>query len=142
MHLYHLPLLLIIMLLAQLSSTTRAFFLRSSSSLMASSSSSSSRHLQRQQQHHRLYATTTGGGAGAKGVKRVLVPVADGSEEIESVTIIDVLVRAGAKVTVASVMPNLQVKKRIREDHVRHYIVSASLMMMMMYVSMCIHVYR
>lgn len=27
--------------------------------------------------------------------KRVLVPVADGSEEIESVTIIDVLVRAG-----------------------------------------------
>lgn len=38
--------------------------------------------------------------------KKVLVPVADGSEEIESVTIIDVLVRAGAAVTVASVMPS------------------------------------
>lgn len=37
------------------------------------------------------------GGAGAM-EKRVLVPVADGSEEIESVTIIDVLVRAGEAV--------------------------------------------
>ena len=35
--------------------------------------------------------------------KRVLVPIADGSEEIESVAIIDVLRRAGAEVTVASV---------------------------------------
>lgn len=43
------------------------------------------------------------------GVKRVLVPVADGSEEIESVTIIDTLVRAGAVVTVASVGENTQV---------------------------------
>jgi 4-methyl-5(b-hydroxyethyl)-thiazole monophosphate biosynthesis len=34
---------------------------------------------------------------------RVLVPVADGTEEIEAVTIVDVLRRAGAEVTVASV---------------------------------------
>jgi 4-methyl-5(b-hydroxyethyl)-thiazole monophosphate biosynthesis len=35
--------------------------------------------------------------------KRVLVPVADGCEEMEAVIVIDVLVRAGASVTVASV---------------------------------------
>merc|ERR1719373_331840 len=41
---------------------------------------------------------------------RVLVPVADGSEEIETACITDTLVRAGAEVVVASVMPELQVK--------------------------------
>ncbi|CAM9377004.1 unnamed protein product [Scytosiphon promiscuus] len=43
------------------------------------------------------------------GTKHVLVPVADGSEEIESVTIIDTLVRAGAAVTVASVGSDVEV---------------------------------
>ena len=37
--------------------------------------------------------------------QRVLVPIADGTEEMEAVVIIDVLRRAGAEVTVASVGP-------------------------------------
>lgn len=47
--------------------------------------------------------------AAVEGAKHVLVPVADGSEEIESVTIIDTLVRAGAVVTVASVGDDIEV---------------------------------
>ena len=38
--------------------------------------------------------------------KTVLVPIADDSEEIETACIQDTLVRAGAAVTVASVMPD------------------------------------
>ncbi|KAL7575125.1 hypothetical protein ACA910_000492 [Epithemia clementina (nom. ined.)] len=38
--------------------------------------------------------------------KRVLVPIADGSEEIETTCITDTLVRFGAEVTIASVKPD------------------------------------
>lgn len=41
--------------------------------------------------------------------KSVLVPIADGTEEIEAVCVIDVLRRAGVRVTVVSVMDDLQV---------------------------------
>jgi protein deglycase len=41
--------------------------------------------------------------------RRVLVPIGTGSEEMEAVIVIDVLRRAGAQVTVASVEPSLDV---------------------------------
>jgi 4-methyl-5(b-hydroxyethyl)-thiazole monophosphate biosynthesis len=46
---------------------------------------------------------------GVKQVK-VLVPVAPGSEELETITIANTLIRAGAKVTMASVSDNLVVQ--------------------------------
>lgn len=41
--------------------------------------------------------------------RKVLIPIADGTEEIEAVCIIDTLRRAGADVTVASVEPTRQI---------------------------------
>lgn len=49
-----------------------------------------------------LRATTTAAGA-SSAQRHVLVPMANGSEEIEAVTIIDTLVRGGVKVTSATV---------------------------------------
>ena len=43
--------------------------------------------------------------------KLVLVAVANSSEEIETITVIDTLVRSGCSVTVASVEETLQVIK-------------------------------
>ncbi|XP_065872487.1 protein DJ-1 homolog C isoform X1 [Euphorbia lathyris] len=42
--------------------------------------------------------------------KKVLVPIGFGTEEMEAVIIVDVLRRAGAEVTVASVEPNLEIE--------------------------------
>jgi hypothetical protein len=46
----------------------------------------------------------------ASASKKVLVPIADGSEEMEAVIVIDVLRRAGADVIVASTGPETQVQ--------------------------------
>ena len=43
----------------------------------------------------------------ANSTKRVLVPIGDGSEEIETTCVTDTLTRFGAQVVVASVMPDL-----------------------------------
>lgn len=59
--------------------------------------------------HSRAFGVMRNLGSRAE-AKRVLVPIGDGSEEIESVTIMDVLARAGADVTCASVMDRLEVK--------------------------------
>ena len=46
---------------------------------------------------------------GVKEIYKVLIPIANGSEEMEVITIFDTLVRAGSNVTLASIENNLQV---------------------------------
>ncbi len=46
--------------------------------------------------------------------KTVLVPVGDGCEEIETISIVNILRRAGAEVTLASIMKN----EKISDLHV------------------------
>ncbi|KAI4375729.1 hypothetical protein MLD38_013561 [Melastoma candidum] len=50
------------------------------------------------------------GAAASPASKKVLIPIGYGTEEMEAVVMIDVLRRAGAEVTVASVEPQLQVE--------------------------------
>ncbi|KAL5541077.1 hypothetical protein UlMin_043363 [Ulmus minor] len=55
-------------------------------------------------------STTDADGSSSLPSKKVLVPIGFGTEEMEAVIIVDVLRRAGANVTVASVEPQLEVE--------------------------------
>lgn len=59
--------------------------------------------------------------SGVDAMKKVLVAIADGTEEMEAVIAIDVLRRAGADVTVASVGPQLQVTASRKVRHLSFF---------------------
>jgi hypothetical protein len=61
----------------------------------------SRRHFLNQQRQYRFSSSASS----LEMKKRVLVPIAEGSEEIETTCITDTLTRFGAEVTIASVMP-------------------------------------
>ena len=58
--------------------------------------------------------------------RNVLVPVANGTEEIEAVTIIDTLVRSGASVTIASIHNNNDDNNNINDSYIDRKIVICS----------------
>jgi hypothetical protein len=66
----------------------------------------------------RLFSSATN--LSMSSTKRVLVPIAEGSEEIETTCITDTLTRFGADVIVASVMPDTLLCKMSRGIKVRH----------------------
>lgn len=63
---------------------------------------------------HRASSSLRMSSTAGDSTKKVLVPIADGSEEIETTCITDTLVRFGADVSVASVMPGELVCKMSR----------------------------
>ncbi|GLJ40237.1 hypothetical protein SUGI_0826080 [Cryptomeria japonica] len=58
-------------------------------------------------------------------LKKVLVPIGAGTEEMEAVIIIDVLRRAGAHVTVASVERDLQIKASLQVNIIADTLISS-----------------
>ena len=58
--------------------------------------------------------------------RNVLVPVANGTEEIEAVTIIDTLVRSGASVTIASIHNNNDDNNNINDSYIDRKVVICS----------------
>mmetsp|Transcript_55356 Transcript_55356/g.134437 ORF Transcript_55356/g.134437 Transcript_55356/m.134437 type:complete len:259 (+) Transcript_55356:146-922(+) len=105
---------LALLVVGRSSSTSEAFFTSSSSSAVSSkfrkslTSSTKARSsfgliVNNDSNSSRKFSSST---SSLNMSKKVLVPIADGSEEIETTCITDTLTRFGASVTIASVMPD------------------------------------